>query len=173
MVAVCGYGEMTASCRDWKNVGEPYVVAVPCDFRVLICENECLKAQRGEVINDFLKDKWKTVCYREGHKGWLRKKFVAVRSYRSFCGWPITSGWLLGERFSRCQIGDWKSSFSNCSDDVTFEDLVDIVHWRWLVQRFHLGSKSLLGWDEYQSWWWKSFYRYAILMMRSYSFSFW
>ncbi|MCL0090522.1 hypothetical protein M1O13_00765 [Dehalococcoidia bacterium] len=120
------------------------------DFRVLVCGNECPKAQRAdEVIRGLSKGKWKTIRWREGHKGWLRKKFVAVRAYRSLDGQPLTLGWLLGERPSRSQEGNWKFYFSNFPGETTLQDLVGIAHRRWLIERFHQDSKNLLGWDDF------------------------
>jgi SRSO17 transposase len=155
VVADCDYGGDETFLSGLEERGDPYVVAVPCDFRVIVCENECPKAQRGEVIRGLPKGKWKTIRWREGHKGWLRK-FVAVRAYRSLGGWPITSGWLLGERPSRSQEGDWKFNFSNFPEDVALEELVEIAHRRWVIERFPQDS-TVLGWDDYQGRLWKAF----------------
>ncbi|MCL0097160.1 IS701 family transposase [Dehalococcoidia bacterium] len=174
VVADCGYGGDNTFLSGLEERGELYVVAVPCDFRVLVCGNECPKAQRAdEVIRGLSKGKWKTIRWREGHKGWLRKKFVAVRAYRSLDGQPLTLGWLLGERPSRSQEGNWKFYFSNFPGETTLQDLVGIAHRRWLIERFHQDSKNLLGWDDYQGRLWKDFHRHAILVMLSYSFLVW
>ncbi len=71
---------------------EKYITGIPCDFRVIPFESS--QAVRAD---DFLcavpKSQWKTlglsslrietIRWREGKKGWLRKKFVAIRAFRS------------------------------------------------------------------------------------------
>ena len=63
----------------------------------------------------------KTIRWREGKKGWLRKKFFAIRVFRSLDSKPLTLGWLIGERPARGQQGDWKYYFSNFPEDTSLE----------------------------------------------------
>ena len=122
------------------------------------------------VLKAVLRAQWKTIRWREGEKGWLRKKFVALRAYRSLGGQPLTLGWLIGERPARGQQGDWKYYFSNFPADTSLETLVGYVHQRWQIERFHQDSKQLLGWDDYQGRLWKGFHRNSVLVMLAYSF---
>ena len=49
------------------------------------------------------KHQWRTIRWRHGTKGWLRKKFVAVRAWRITAEGEAHIGWLLGERAARGQ----------------------------------------------------------------------
>ncbi len=94
---------------------EAGAIAPRCDFRVIAQEDESQQSHRAdEVLRALPKSQWTTIRWREGNKGWLRKKFIAVRAYRSLAGQPLTQGWLIGERPARGQTGDWKYYFTRC-----------------------------------------------------------
>src|SRR5204862_81818 len=60
---------------------ERYVVAVRCDFSVAL--GQFAPAQRADaLIATQGKRRWQTVRWREGSKGWLRAKVVALRCWR-------------------------------------------------------------------------------------------
>jgi len=103
VVADCGYGGDDTFLSGLEERGEPYVVAVPCDFRVLVCENECPKAQR-EVIRGLPKGKWKTIRWREGHKGWHSSE-VCCGAGLSYFGWPAAHFGLAHWRASLPKSG--------------------------------------------------------------------
>jgi hypothetical protein len=52
---------------------------------------------------------WRTVRWRRGTKGWRRKKFVAVRSWRVASDGQRHVGWMIGERATRGQPEERKS----------------------------------------------------------------
>jgi hypothetical protein len=63
---------------------EHYVNAVPCDFTVILEDDPEKSIQRADAaLHQVPRRKWQTIRWREGTKGWLRKKFVAVRAYRT------------------------------------------------------------------------------------------
>src|SRR5205814_2687251 len=60
---------------------ERYVVAVRCDFSVAL--GQFAPAQRADALVAACgKRQWRTVRWREGSKGWLRARVVAIRCWR-------------------------------------------------------------------------------------------
>jgi SRSO17 transposase len=151
-----------------------YVVAIPGDFHVEVKGQAALGSRRADtVLKEVAPSAWKTIRWREGTKGWLRKKFVAIRAYRTLAGVRQQLGWLIGERPARGQSGDWKYYFSNLPKTTPLTKMVDYAHRRWHIEAFHEGSKSLLGWDDYQGRLWTGFHRQATIIMLTYSFLRW
>ena len=92
VTADSSYGGDSTFLEGLEERKEKYITGIPCDFRVIPFESS--QAVRAD---DFLcavpKSQWKTlglsslrietIRWREGKKGWLRKKFVAIRAFRS------------------------------------------------------------------------------------------
>jgi SRSO17 transposase len=174
VAADAAYGADPLFLEGLESRDEPYVVAVPCDFSVEVKGQSRQKSRRADaVLHTVPRSSWKTISWREGAKGWLRKKFVAVRAYRTLGGQRKRLGWLLGERPARGQEGDWKYYFSNFSKSTPLETMVDYAHRRWHIEQFHEDAKSLLGWDDYQGRLWTGFHRHATVVMLTYSFLCW
>jgi SRSO17 transposase len=153
---------------------EPYVNAVPCDFTVILEKDPQAGVQRAyAVMHQFPRRKWRTIRWREGTKGWLGKKFIAVRAYRTLDGKRKTLGWLIGERPGYRQTGKWKYYFSDFSADTPLEKLVEYVHRRWHIDRFYEDAKNELGLGDYQGRKWIGFHRHIIIVMITYSFLAW
>jgi SRSO17 transposase len=154
---------------------EHYVNAVPCDFTVILEEDPEAGVQRADaVMHQFHRRKWHTIRWREGTKGWLGKKFIAVRACRTVDGKPRTPGWLIGERPGYGQKeGKWKYYFSDFSSDIPLKRLVEYVHRRWHIDRFYEDAKNELGWGDYQGRKWIGFHRHTIIVMLTYSFLAW
>lgn len=151
--------------------GERYVVSVPCDFIVILADCSHARPQRADaVLPQIPRRQWRTIRWREGTKGWLKKKFVAVRAYRTVAGEGKRLGWLIGERPGYRQRGEWKFYFSDFSADTPLEQMVRYAHHRWHIDRFYQDAKQELGWGDYQGRKWKGFHRHAILVMLTYSF---
>ena len=103
---------------------EPYVVAVRTDFQVSVGGAAASPVWRAdERLQSVPRWQWRTIRWRRGTKGWLRKKFVAVR------GWRVTSdgqrhlGWLVGERATRGQPEERKYYWSNLPAETTLAEL--------------------------------------------------
>jgi len=123
-------------------------VGVPYDFQI-IPEEELEKGiiQRADrALSKLPKSKWCTIRWHEGTKGWLRKKFVAVRAYRVVGKDRLQLGWLIGERPARGQSGEWKYYFSNLPNDAPLAKMVEFAHRRWHIEQFHEEAKQELGW---------------------------
>jgi SRSO17 transposase len=153
---------------------EHYVVGVRADFRVSLQRKATSPVHRAERLLQALpRWQWRTSRWRRGTKGWLRKKFVAVR------GWRITSdgqrhiGWLVGERATRGQPEERQYHWSNLPASGTLEELAGYAHRRYAVEQFPEEAKGELGWDQYQGRLGPGFHRHAVTVMLAYSFLVW
>jgi SRSO17 transposase len=179
VVADASYGGNDTYLSGLEQRKEHYVNAVPCDFTVILEDEEAYAPgiQRADAaLHQIPKRKWPTIRWREGTKGWLRKKFVAVRAYRTLDGERKTLGWLIGERPGYGQnrsSGDWKYYFSSFPADAQLEKMVEYVHRRWYIDRFYEDAKNELGWGDYQGRKWVGFHRHTIIVMITYSFMAW
>lgn len=166
VVSDADYGGDPVFLEGLESRDERYVVAVPCDFQVEVKGQSQQGSRRADaVLHRVPLASWKTISWREGTKGWLKKKFVAVRAYRTVGGRRLQLGWLIGERPAQGQEGDWKYYFSNFPKSTTLETMVEYTHRRWHIEQFHEEAKSLLGWDDYQGRLWTGFHRHAAVVM--------
>jgi SRSO17 transposase len=150
------------------------VVAVRTDFPVRVGRMATSPVWRADArLHSVPRWPWRTVRRRRGTKGWLHKKFVAVR------GWRVTSdghgheGWLLGERAARGQPEEPKDSWSNLPASASLEELAGYAHRRQAIEPFHEEAKGELGWDQYQGRLWPGFHRHAVTVMLASSFLVW
>jgi SRSO17 transposase len=116
---------------------------------------------------------WRTIRWRQGTQGWLRKKCVAVRCWRVTADGQRHVGWLVGERAARGQPEERKFHWSNLPTTTTLEALAGYAHRRYAVEQFHEKAKGELGWDRYQGRRWPGFHRQAVTVMLAYSFLVW
>lgn len=136
----------------------------------------------AQAITEALsEDAWQTVSWREGTKGTLSKRFVALRAHRA-TGNPTDSrpsqstvstgfeGWLLVERPLPGQEGDCKWYYSNLPADTPLERLVTLAHARWTTEQFYEDAKGECGLDQYQGRRWDGLHRHLALVMLTYSF---
>jgi SRSO17 transposase len=115
---------------------------------------------------DMPAEAWRRVAWREGSKGALVKEAARVRVYRSGPrGEPIPStGWLVAERSLRGE--ELKYFFAWGLDaDLSLEELVELAHVRWVVERFYQDAKGELGLDQYEGRLWQGFHRHVALVM--------
>ena len=174
VVVDAGYGRDHLFLSGLEERGKRYAVAVPCDFSVEVLGQAAQGSRRAEVVlKEWPRAAWQTIPWREGTKGWLRKKFLAVRAYRTLAGERQQLGWLIGERPARGQQGDGKYYFTNFPKSTSLLTMVDWLHRRYHIEQFHQEAKQLLGWDDYQGRLWTGFHRHATVVMLTYSFLQW
>jgi SRSO17 transposase len=151
-----------------------YVVAVRSDCAVRQKRHGAVLIQRAEeVLAAVPRCQWRTLHWRQGTKGWRRKKFVALRGWRMPSQGETRMGWLRGERAARGQPEERKYYWSNLSAAAVLEELVKYAHCRHAIEPFHEEAKGELGWDQYQGRWWPGFHRHAVSTMLVYSFLLW
>jgi SRSO17 transposase len=174
VVADADYGDNPNFLAGLEKRHERYVVAVRCDFQVRAKGRGALTSQRADqVLAALPKCQWRTIRWRHGTKGWLRKKFVGVRAWRITAEGDACIGWLLGERAARGQPEERKFYWSNLSASASLETLVDYAHRRHAIEHFHEEAKEELGWDQYQGRLWPGFHRHAVTVMLAMSFLTW
>ena len=146
-------------------------MAVRCDCQVRPKRRGAPTSPRADqVLAALPKCQWRTIRWRHGAKGWLRKKFVAIRAWRLTAEGEAHIGWLLGERATRGQPEERKFYWSNLPASASLETLVDYAHRRHAIEQFHEEAKEELGWDQYQGRLWLGFHRHAVTVMLAMSF---
>jgi SRSO17 transposase len=174
VVADADYGDNPHFLAGLETRQEPYIVGVRTDFPVSIGSAATRRVWRAdELLNTVPRWQWRTIRWRQGTKGWLRKKFVAVQCWRVTSDGPRYEGWLVGERATRRQPEERKYFWSNLSPDTPLEELAGLAHRRHAIEQFHEEAKGELGWDQYQGRLWPGFHRHAVTVMLAYSFLVW
>jgi SRSO17 transposase len=150
---------------------ERYVVAVRSDVQVRPQGREGPPSQRADqVLAALPRRQGRTVCWRQGAKGGLRKKLGAVRGWRITAEGEAHIGWLLGERATRGQPEERKYYWSNLPASATLEEWVDYAQRRHAIEQFHEEAKEELGGAQYQGRLWPGFHRHAATVMLALSF---
>jgi SRSO17 transposase len=174
VVADADYGDNPHFLAGLERRNERYVVAVRSDFQVRPKCWDAPQVQRvDQVLSAVPRRQWRTIRWRHGSKGWLHKKFVAVRAWRITEEGETRIGWLLGERAARGQPEEHKYYWSNLPASASLEELVDYAHRRHAIEQFHEEAKEELGWDQYQGRLWPGFHRHAVTVMLAMSFLIW
>jgi SRSO17 transposase len=174
VVADADYGDNPNFLAGLEARQERYVVGVRVDFRVSLGRAATSPVWRAdELLHSVSRWQWRTIRWRRGTKGWLRKKFVAVRCGRVTSAGHRHEGWLVGERAARGQPEERKYYWSNLPAETTLDELAGYAHRRHAIEQFHEEAKEELGWDQYQGRLWPGFHRHAVTVMLAYSFLVW
>lgn len=174
VVADADYGDNPNFLAGLEARQERYVVAVRADFLVRVGQAATSPLWRADdLLQTVPRWQWRTIRWRRGSKGWLRKKFVAVRCWRVTRDGNRLAGWLVGERATRGQPEERKYCWSNWSLETPLEALAGYAHRRHAIEQFHEEAKGELGWDQYQGRLWRGFHRHAVTVMLAYSFLVW
>jgi len=125
-----------------------------------------------ELLTALPEDAWRRVAWREGTKGALVKETARIRVFRTGKRGKhlATPGWLVGERPLPGHHGDFKHYFAWSLDDLTLEDLIELAHVRWVIERFYQDAKGELGLDDYEGRLWPGLHRHLALVMLAHSF---
>jgi SRSO17 transposase len=123
----------------------------------------------GEISERLPPEAWQRVAWRVGTKGPLVKEFARVEVFRSGhrgAHLPIR-GWLLIERpiSKPARLEDRKYYFAWKLDGLSLEELVEIAHIRWVIERFYQDAKGELGLDHYEGRRWTGLHRHVALVM--------
>lgn len=174
VVVDADYGDNPHFLNGLEQRGERYGVAVRANFSVALSRQHTEPVQRvDEVLAAIPARQWRTLHWREGSKGRLRAKFVAVRCWRVDGDGSRHIGWLIGQRPGRGQTGEHKYYWSNFGAQTPLEVMVEYAHRRHWVEQYHEEAKGELGWDQFQGRRWDAVHRHAVTVMLSYSFLVW
>lgn len=169
VTADADYGDNPNFLNGLEQRRQRYVVAVRADFSVTPSRHGGVKQRADARIGAQPLRSWRTVTWREGSKGWLRGRFVAVRCWRTTAG-RRRLGWLIGELAAD---GKRRYYWSNFQAAMPLAAMVEYAHRRHWVEQYHEEAKGLLGWDQYQGRRWRGFHRHAVTVMLAYSFLVW
>jgi SRSO17 transposase len=167
VVADADYGDNPNFLAGLEKRKQRYVAAVRADFPVALTERGAPAQRAAAVVAAQPARAWRTIRWREGSKGWLRGRFVAVRCWRVLSDGRRRVGWLIGEDGSD---GKRRYHWSNFGKGVPLGRMVEYAHRRHWVEQYHEEAKTLLGWDQYQGRLWTGFHRHSVLVMLAYSF---
>ena len=170
VTADADYGDNPNFLDGLEQRRQRYVVAVRSDFAVRPIGHRQQPQPAEALVRARPARAWSTVTWREGSRGWMRGRVVAVRGWRLTSAGRRRAGWLIGELASD---GKRRYSGSNFGPEVAVERLVEYAHRRHWVERFHEEAKGLLGWDQYQGRLWSGFHRHAVAVMLAYSYLVW
>jgi SRSO17 transposase len=174
IVADADYGDNPHFLAGLEARQEGYVVAVRTDCQMSIGQAATSPVWRADqLLQTVPRWQWRTIRWRHGTKGWLRKKFVGVRSWRVTSDGHRHEGWLVGERAPRGRPEERKYFWSNLPPHTPLAELADLAHRRHAIEQFHEEAKGELGWDQYQGRLWPGFHRHAVTVMLAYSVLVW
>jgi SRSO17 transposase len=170
VTADADYGDNPNFLEGLEQRRQRYVVAVRADFTVAASRVGGVAQRADALIEDQPSQSWRSVTWREGSKGWLRGRFVAIRCWRKTAAGRRRLGWLSGEDAAD---GKRRYYWSNFRAGMPLEAMVEYAHRRHWVEQYHEEAKGLLGWDQYQGRRWRGFHRHAVSVMLAYSFLVW
>ena len=200
VVADANYGSVPTFLDELEARGLAYVVAVDADFGLRWPEEVRAAAAppppysgRGRPRRTPLPPRhtaaalaaaipdvaWRTVTWRRGTAGPLRKRVAALRLHRGVSGRGGNNrarvrtgpeGWFLVERPADGEEGDPKYYLSNLPADTPLDRLVALAHSRWTIEQFYEDAKGECGLADHQGRRWDSLHRHLALAMLAYSF---
>jgi SRSO17 transposase len=138
VVADADYGDNPNFLAGLEGRQQRYVVGVRPDFQVGMgraARNPVLRAE--EWLRTVPRWQWRAMRWRQGTKGWLRQKCVAVRCWRVTADGQRHVGWLVGERATRGQPEARKYYWSNLPASAPLEELAGYAHRRYAVEQCH------------------------------------
>lgn len=206
VVADSGYGKYHMFLEGLENRKHPYVCGVESTFGVRLPEEVSAAKETGaapykgrgrppkerpaplytaeEVIGSLPDEAWQTVIWREGTKGTLSKRMVALRAHRA-TGSPRHStthervltaqeGWLIAERPLRPEEDlpdeeEQKYYYSSLEAGVSLQRLAALAKSRWAIEQFYEDAKGECGLGDYQGRRWDGLHRHLALVMVAYS----
>ena len=194
VVADAGYGGQPVFLDGLEDRGLPYAVGVPSTTRFRdagqvdgYAGDEAPAPRRGRgrprkprglagtmpateagtILEGLGGDSWRVVAWRKGTRGALRKLCARTRVYRSGAGGAHLSsaGWLIGERPMNGDGSETKCYFVWGADEMTLDGMVELVHSRWIIERFYQDAKGEVGLDDYEGRLWSGFHHHVALCM--------
>jgi SRSO17 transposase len=116
---------------------------------------------------------WKTIRWRQGTKGWLESRFVALRVQPSH-GFvrgqpPHREVWLLTE-WPKSEKEPTKYFLCDLPATYTLRRLVRLAKCRWKIEQDYQQLKEELGLDHYEGRSWIGWHHHATLVMLAHAF---
>jgi SRSO17 transposase len=194
VLADAGYGETVEFREGLMARGLQYVVGVPNNHliwppaarpqkpqrkpgtngrpRTRWCADDAAPMRIAKLVEGILRERYKTVTWREGSRGKMTSKFLA---YRMRPAEKHTKGKPPGEeQWLLCEwpAGDKgpKFHFSTLPANLSLRALVRRTKLRWRVERDYQDLKGELGLDHYEGRTWRGFHHHATLCAVAHGF---
>jgi SRSO17 transposase len=206
VVADSGYGKYPSFLGGLEEREVAYVCGVESTFGVRLPEEVRAAKEAGappykgrgqppkerpaplytakEVIGSLPEEAWHAVSWREGTKGTLSKRMVAVRAHRATGSQrhstthervlTAADGWLIGERPLRPageDLGEEELEYyyAALGAEVPLERLAALAKSRWAIEQFYEDAKGECGVGDYQGRRWDGLHRHLALSMVAYT----
>lgn len=194
VVADAGYGNQTPFLDGLEDRGIGFLVAVKSEARFRTLEAvqadpgpgpappykgrgphprppgfearvEAVEASR--LVEDLQDSAWETVAWRQGARGVLARQFTRIRAHRAGNRGAHREqpGWLIVERPLPNQGGETKYYYAQGLDELDLDELAEMAHMRWVVERFYQDAKGEMGLDDYEGRLWQGLHRHMALVM--------
>jgi SRSO17 transposase len=210
VVADSGYGKYPMFLEGLEDRKLPYVCGVESTFGVRLPDEVVAAKEAGaplyrgrgqppkerpaplhtaeELIGSLPEEAWQTVSWREGTKGTLGKRMVALRAHRATGSdrhstthervLTAQEGWLIAERpLVRPAEGEdlpdeeeLKYYYSSLEAGVSLKRLAALAKSRWAIEQFYEDAKGECGLGDYQGRRFDGLHRHLALVMVAYSF---
>jgi len=126
----------------------------------------------GTLVGRLPASAWSTVTWREGTRGRMRSRFVALRvrpaPARSRAA-PRPVEWLLSE-WPLNESAPTKYYLSTLPAATSLADLVRLAHLRWRIERDYQELKDEFGLDHFEGRGWRGFHHHGSLCIAAYAF---
>jgi SRSO17 transposase len=118
------------------------------------------------------KQAWRRVTWREGSADRVSSRFARVRvrvAYNKLIPETLSPEWLLIE-WPEGEAEPTRYWLSTLSEDISFEQLVDLAKLRWRIERDYQELKQEVGLGHYEGRGWRGFHHHATLCIAAYGF---
>jgi len=131
---------------------------------------EAVEASR--LVDDLQDSAWETVAWRQGARGVLARQFTRIRAHRAGHRGAHRDqpGWLIAERPLPNQMGETKYYYAQGLDGLGLDELAEMAHMRWVIERFYQDAKGEMGLDDYEGRLWQGLHRHMALVMLAHSY---
>jgi len=190
----CFYGGKPVYLEALEARNERYAVSVPGDFTVRFKEEidtfvppekpEGKKRGRPRmkpeptplppqhkaesILGTIPESSWRTISWRDGTKGALKKQFAFMDAYWSTLEKTGSPGCIIFERPAPGEDGDIKYYFSDLPAETPDIKIVEYLHRRHTIERFYQDAKDELGLDQYEGRSWQGFHKHYGMVMLAY-----
>lgn len=122
-----------------------------------------------DLAHQLPKRAWHEVSWREGVAGALSSRFARVRVRAAQQDRPRDEEWLIIEWPEQAEkpAHYW---FSNLSQGMQWQPMIDTVMGRWRIERDYQELKQELGLGQYEGRNWRGFHHHATLCIAAYGF---
>lgn len=130
-------------------------------------EQRVKAVEASQLVDELEASTWETVAWRQGARGVLVREFARIRAHRAGNRGAHRDqpGWLIAERPLPKQVGETKYYYAQGLDELELDELAEMAHMRWVIERFYQDAKGEMGLDDYEGRRWQGLHRHIALVM--------